>query len=123
MSKVQISLTDVVNHLKNGVTRKITSKYYNPEIGSIEEKYGLPAKQVDKLFKHPELTGKKVIPVVEDMFEIIDESPVVSEESTDNSEMILTSDNIDPVEPVGQLWSEDTSESSDNEAGLDVFTQ
>ena len=118
MSKVKIVLSDVINHLHNGVTRKRSSRAYNAELGSIEEKYGLPPSQVDKLFKHPELVGVRVKAKVEDMFEIIE---TTDEDLTfeENVEELNTSDTN---ENLNDEFNELQSFTSPSEpVDLDVF--
>lgn len=71
-----ITYTEVIKHLKNGVTRRKGDKGYNEERGSIEEKYAISKTDVNHLFKHPALIGKKVtIPKV-DAFVFVDDRPI-----------------------------------------------
>ena len=114
MSKIQIKLTDILFHLSNGVTKKISSKNYDSTIGSIEEKYGMPPSQVDKLFRHPELVNAKTKYVIEDMFEIIEEE-----------EVLFTSDSVTEEELDSLEWIEVTSlipvQSEPSSEGLEQF--
>jgi hypothetical protein len=58
MSKV-ISVEEILQDLENGLTRKPNSVGYNPAVGSVSEKYGLDNSEVNLLFNHPDLKGKK----------------------------------------------------------------
>lgn len=57
---IEISLSGVLNDLENGITRKEGDKGYDSSRGSIQTKYGLTKSEVDELFRHPALKGKKV---------------------------------------------------------------
>lgn len=47
--KVQLTVSQILNDLRNGIDRN-----------AIKEKYGLTRTEVNLLFKHPQLIGKKV---------------------------------------------------------------
>ena len=72
MSTLKVS--EILNHLSNGVTRSKTSKNYNPEYGSLTEKYDVSAREVDEWFKHPALKGKKTKQPFKAKFTIIDDT-------------------------------------------------
>lgn len=73
-SKPVISLSSVIADLHSGITRYKTDPNYNPELGSIEEKYNLTAASVKELFKHSKLVGIRVKPVKEAAFIIVDDT-------------------------------------------------
>jgi hypothetical protein len=58
---VVLKVTGIMADLKNGLTRRTSDLNYNPEIGSIEEKYGLSKSDVTELFRHPALRNLKTI--------------------------------------------------------------
>ena len=70
----QISLRLVLEDLSNGITRKEGDIGYDAELGSIQEKYGMTKAQVDRLFKHPKLKGKKTRRPQDDGFDIVDDT-------------------------------------------------
>lgn len=76
-TRTQVTVSEVKELLEKGYTRTKTAKGYNPEIGSIEEYYGLPSTQVTAMFKHPALKGAKTKKVVEPMFELVDDTQTV----------------------------------------------
>lgn len=89
MSKPTIHVTTVINQLKSGVTRTKADKLYNPQVGSIEEIYGLTPPQVKLLFENEKLKGIRTVPYVESPFTLVDDteqevvpdSPVVAQEA------------------------------------------
>lgn len=58
MAKI-VSIEEILNDLENGLTRKPSSIGYEPLVGSIIEKYDLDNNQLNTLFNHPQLKGKK----------------------------------------------------------------
>ena len=92
--KTIIKVTDVLELLEKGYTRTKNHKGYNPEIGSIEEYYGLSSSDVDMMFKHEKLKGKrtKEVPVTNFVLEDDTEdksnqepSPVKQEENKEEA--------------------------------------
>lgn len=71
--KPTIHITTVLHQLKSGFTRTKSDKMYNPNIGSIEEAYGLTPSAVKILFDHPKLKGVRTSVVVEPPFILVDE--------------------------------------------------
>lgn len=71
---IKITISQIKADLQNGYTRKINSINYNPEIGSIEEKYNLSKADVDELFKHPILKKLKTIVPKVPSFILIDDT-------------------------------------------------
>ena len=59
MNKTKITVSGILADLENGMTRSITGKNYNADIGCIQNKYDLTSYDLDMLFKHPKLKGKK----------------------------------------------------------------
>ena len=57
--KTKITVSGILADLENGCTRTSTSKNYNAEIGCIQNKYNLTNYDLEMLFKHPKLKGKK----------------------------------------------------------------
>lgn len=80
--KIQVSIRGVIEDLSNGITRCKGDAGYNEELGSIQEKYGLNKSQVNRMFKHPQLKGRRVHVAVDDPFELIDD---VGDENITNS--------------------------------------
>ena len=66
-AKVQLTVSGILNDLNEGLTRD-----------GIRGKYSLTAKDVQDLFKHPKLKGKKTKPAPS--FELIDDTADVVEE-------------------------------------------
>lgn len=60
----QISISQVLTDLENGVTRA--------EIGT---KYDITAREVKALFEHPKLKGKKAKKTLKLTFDIVDDTP------------------------------------------------
>ena len=57
--KTKITVSGILADLENGMTRTSTSKNYNAEIGCIQDKYNLTNYDLEMLFKHTKLKGKK----------------------------------------------------------------
>ena len=120
----QIYSTDVISHLKNGVTRKITDKHYNAEIGSIQEKYNLSPSEVDRLFKSPLLKNIRVRPHVEETFVLIEGSSNTEEETVEvtetiSEELIDQEINNDIEEEIDVSWDTTVVETIPNTNVLD----
>lgn len=58
---VIVSINEILELLKRGVTRLNRDKFYHPERGSIQSIYGLTATEVTELFLDPRLAKKKTI--------------------------------------------------------------
>lgn len=100
---IRLTISGLIDDLKNGITRLVGDPGYDPERGSIEEKYGLNKTEVKEIFKHDKLIGLKVrIPkkkryvLVDDETETV-EAPVYSEQNTTN-EMPQLETPMDQVE-------------------------
>jgi hypothetical protein len=83
---IKITLSSILEDLSNGYTRKVTSKNYDSEIGSIQEKYSLTATEIDSLFKHPKLKGKKTTFAPKLSFELVDDLDGVTLTSEESKE-------------------------------------
>lgn len=57
--KTKLTVSGILQDLANGLTRTSNSKNYNPEIGCIQDKYDLTNYDLDMLFRHPKLKGRK----------------------------------------------------------------
>ncbi len=71
--KIQISIRGVIDDLSKGITRCKGDAGYSEDLGSIQEKYGLTKSQVNRMFKHPQLKGRRVHVAAVDPFELIDD--------------------------------------------------
>jgi len=71
--KVKVSIRGIIEDLSNGVTRCKGDAGYTEAVGSIQEKYGLTKSQITRMFKHPQLKGRRVHVEVDDPFELIDD--------------------------------------------------
>src|SRR3972149_6418364 len=93
-NKIRITVSGVLEDLSNGYTRTTSSKHYNAEIGSIEEKYGLNKTEVSQVFKHPKLLGKQTILPKETRFIIVDDTEQnITTENSENGQESLSTDN------------------------------
>lgn len=124
MEKTRIVISEVIELLHNGVTRKKSDKHYVEELGSIQEKYGLTGAQVDRLFQHPTLKGVRVRPVIEDPFEIVDD---LNTETTQEEEIAVVDPSmnttIEEIQDTQEMYEEHVAETAiaENENNLDDF--
>lgn len=84
--KTKLTVSGILQDLENGLTRTTTSKNYNPEIGCIQEKYNLTNYDLEMLFKHPKLKGRKTHAVKITSFILeddIDETVETTEETVE----------------------------------------
>ena len=70
----QISVSAVIDDLNNGLSRL-----------QIGEKYGLTAREVKEMFKHPSLKGKKAKKVFKPSFELVDDTANVEEKPAEKN--------------------------------------
>ena len=82
MQKTKITVSGILQDLENGLTRTRTSKNYNEEIGCIQDKYNLTNYDLDMLFKHPKLKGRKTHAVKLTTFILEDDTPDVEAKDT-----------------------------------------
>lgn len=104
-----IVISQILQDLKDGYTRTTTSPGYDPEIGSIQEKYNLNKTQVLQLFKHPQLLKKRTI-IKKDLGFIIEDdvTPSVNVESN-------TSTSVETAELTEYFDENDTNNPSEPE--------
>ena len=82
MQKTKITVSGILQDLENGLTRTRTSKNYNEEIGCIQDKYNLTSYDLEMLFKHPKLKGRKTHAVKVTTFILEDDTPDVEDKDT-----------------------------------------
>ena len=70
----QITVSQILEDLENGMTRTPSDKKYNSERGSIMEKYSLTKFEVTLLFKNEKLKGKKTKQPRELSFVLVDDT-------------------------------------------------
>lgn len=83
---IKITVSGILEDLKDGYTRTTNEKHYLGDEKSIQEKYGLNKSQVKDLFDHPKLKGKKTIAIKAPAFILEDdteESVEISDAPTD----------------------------------------
>lgn len=94
-----IVISQVLQDLKDGYTRTTSCAGYDPEIGSIQEKYGLNKTQVKQLFQHPQLLKKRTILKKDLGFVIEDDvTPVVVEESVNTSVEVSEVESLEGID-------------------------
>lgn len=94
-----IVISQVLQDLKNGLTRTTTSPGYDPEIGSIQEKYGLNKTQVKQLFQHPQLLKKRTILKKDLGFVIQDDiTPVLVGENVNTSMEVSEVESLENID-------------------------
>ncbi len=71
---IDIKVGDLINYLKQGVTRCVGDKYYNAEKKSIEEIYGISKAEVREIFKHPKLMNLRIKSPEEKSWNLIDDT-------------------------------------------------
>lgn len=103
-----ITISGVLDDLNRGLTRSPHTSGYKPELGSIMEKYSLTKKELDYLFSHPKLKGRRTkLPV---MFNLVDD--------TEPREMdVVSGTAIRDASPIGNTPLQDVLVS----VGLDIL--
>ena len=81
----QITVSQILEDLENGMTRTPSDKRYNSEVGSIMEKYNLKKYEVTLLFKNEKLKGKKTKQPRELSFVLVDDTENRNVESSTNN--------------------------------------
>src|SRR6218665_490738 len=71
---IELSISNLINDLKNGITRCKDDLGYDASRGSVEEKYGLTKAEVKEIFKEPKLVGLKVRVPKESRYKLIDDT-------------------------------------------------
>ena len=79
--KTKITVSGILQDLEDGMTRTTTGKNYNGDIGCIQEKYNLTNYDLDMLFKHPKLKGKKTKTVRTTSFVLEDDTSTTEDET------------------------------------------
>ena len=102
---VEIKISDILKYLQEGYTRTKVEKNYDPEIGSIQEKYDLNKSQIFELFRHEKLKGRKTIVQKVPAFVLIDD---LVEDDTSNSNV------AEIVVKVADSLEEETSQEDSN---------
>ena len=95
------SVSQILNDLTNGLTRTSKDTHYNPEKGSIQDKYNLTGVELKVLFSHHQLKGRKVKKesVVLDIEDDITVEPTIEMEA-----------NQEETTPVVETQTEETTE-------------
>ena len=73
--KVTLTISGILADLENGLTRTPSGKGYNAEIGCIQDKYSLTEFDVNILFKHDKLKGRKTHKKQTVSFVLVDDTP------------------------------------------------
>ena len=93
---IKITVSGILEDLKNGYTRTINEKHYLGDEKYIQEKYGLNKSQVKALFDHPKLKGKKTIAIKAPAFILEDDtedSVEISDAPTDITDIKDSNEN------------------------------
>lgn len=98
-NRVQITVSQILEDLKEGYTRTPDSEGYDPEIGSIMEKYNLTKRDIKSLFEHESLKHKKTRKPVG--FVLVDDTQMESE-------------NRDEMPDLTEALTEDTTSMQEN---------
>jgi len=94
-----IVISQVLQDLKDGYTRTTSGTGYDPEIGSIQEKYGLNKTQVKQLFQHPQLLKKRTILKKDLGFVIQDDiTPVLVGENVNTSMEVSEVESLENID-------------------------
>lgn len=94
MQKIKIS--QILDDLNRGLTRSPKTGGYNPEIGSIKEKYNLTNKELKYLFDNPKLKGRRAGQVVN----------ITVEDDTEEKEEVVNNSGLTP-EHFDNPWQEE----------------
>lgn len=82
----KVSIKQVLEYLKSGVTRHPDSPGYNPDLKSIQEIYGLSKKDVSDMFKHEKLKGVRT--------QLVPVTPYILVDDTDEATPTANEDNL-----------------------------
>jgi len=98
---INITVSEIKEQFKNGVTRTKDDKHYNQRIGSLEEMYNVPAQDIKDLFKYnPVLRGLRVTPYKEPVFNLIDDTLEESADTSVDTPSVLEINLDRPFEPI-----------------------
>lgn len=75
---IQLTISGLINDLRNGITRCEGDLGYDKTKGSIQEKYNLTKSEVKEIFKNPKLAGIKVKIAKEARYILTDDTAGVS---------------------------------------------
>ena len=81
-TRPNVSIKQVLEYLKTGVTRHPDSPGYNPDLKSIQEIYELSKKDVTEIFKHEKLKGVRT--------QLVPTTPYVLVDDTDTETVATT---------------------------------
>jgi hypothetical protein len=95
---MQLTVNQILEDLENGLTRTPSAKNYNSDRGSIMEKYNLTHFEVNELFKHPKLKGKKTKQPREVRFTLIDDTVEETTVATTNTPARVEEPTVETVE-------------------------
>lgn len=113
----QLKISQILEDLNNGLTRTKANRAYNPEIGCIQDKYDLSSFEMETLFAHPKLKGRKTKQRKQVTFTLIDdvnEDGDVQDIAVTNTENVVN--DAQEVEQVIETPSEEVIETpADND--------
>ena len=114
---MQLTVNQILKDLQNGLTRTFSDKRYTSEKGSIMEKYNLTKYEVDMLFKHPKLKGRKTKTPKQVTFTLIDDT-------TEETTQPVIEDVVEPVDEthVEEVFSETTVETDTENRNVETTT-
>ena len=113
---VVVSINEILELLKRGVTRLNRDKFYHPERGSIQSIYGLTATEVTELFLDPRLAKKKTIVPKSSRIVIAEDQEQSDQEEHEESNDEMTNSTMEadvqelPQTPYGAVGEADASE-------------
>tara|TARA_Y100000590_G_scaffold454413_1_gene601189 strand:+ start:197 stop:652 length:456 start_codon:yes stop_codon:yes gene_type:complete len=120
----QITVSQILEDLENGMTRTPSDKRYNSEVGSIMEKYNLTKYEVTLLFKNEKLKGKKTKQPKELSFVLVDDTEttenVVEEPSP---EIIEAGNSLAKKLNVGILEDSEVEETTEEVQEVEQFSE
>lgn len=133
----EIKISEILNLLENGVTRYSDSPEHDPQVGSIEERYGLSKQEVKRMFEHPLLAGKKTkkapsFRLIDDVTTDTLEQPIVTDrvygkstrvDISNTREVILEPVQVEERPDIVESLPENTTESLPEPALVEEPTQ
>lgn len=100
--KTKLTVSGILQDLANGLTRTSNSKNYNAEIGCIQDKYDLSNYDLDMLFRHPKLKGRKTHAVKLTSFILEDDVDVDVNETVETTQEVVETA-VEATEEVEQV--------------------
>lgn len=113
-----IKISEILDDLNRGLARSPKHGGYNPEVGSIQEKYNLTTKELNYLFKHEKLKNSRAglpvnITIEDDTEEIVSE---IQQEVPNNSG--LTPEHFDSP------WNEEINRvRQESRSAIEILTE